>query len=245
MSDKPTHRWVKTPKMSSRFLSDYMVASEIRQRSIVRDCKYRKIARGIQHGRAKTFIANSMKGGTLSAEALHAEGHRYLEMMADNDFERETLDVNGDFLIAYGEVFSMDTFPKKSEISAVNTEIKIDFNGVEVNPDIWCGTQRVNLKNRLRTGLMTIRYAKGKPLDDETGRYQSAILFGTRKLIDGEDEVAAEEKLCLTLDCATGKFIAAPTDATRRFQNVQAACASIAERWDNIDPPENAILSNG
>ena len=222
-----------------------MVASEIRQRSIVRDYKYRKIARGIQHNRAKTFIANSIKDGTLSAGSLNAEGRQYLDMMADNDFERDTLDINGDFLIAYGEVFSMNTFPKKSGIFAVNTEIKMDFNGVEVNPDIWCGTQRLNFKNRMRIGLMNIRYAKGKPLDEETRRYQFAILFGTRKLIDGKDEVADEEKLCLILDCATGNFIVAPTDATRRFQNVQAACASIAERWENIEPPENAVLSNG
>ncbi|WVX49994.1 hypothetical protein ROLI_030900 [Roseobacter fucihabitans] len=61
----------------------------------------------------------------------------------------------------------------------------------------------------------------------------------------GEDEIAAEEKLCLTLDGATGHFIAAPTNATRRFQNVQAACVSIAERWENIEPPESAVLSNG
>lgn len=245
MIDKPTHRWVKTPKMSSRFLSDYMAASEVRKRTIVRDCKYRKIARGIQHGRAKAFIANSLKSGTLSVDSLYEEGNRLLDMMADSDFERDALDVNGDFLIAYSEAFSMDTFPKTAEIPTAPAEIKVDLNGVEVNPDIWSGLQRVNLKNRLRTGLITIRYAKGKPLDEEVGKHQSSILFGIRKFIDGEEENAAEEKLCLTLDCVTGNFISAPTDATRRFQNVQAACASIAERWDSIAPPEKAILSNG
>lgn len=44
MSESPTHRLVKTPKVNSRYLSDYMVASERMRRTIIRDCKYRKIA---------------------------------------------------------------------------------------------------------------------------------------------------------------------------------------------------------
>lgn len=243
MSDKPTHRLVKTPKINSRYLSDYMVASERAKRTIIRDCKYQKIARAIQHDRAKAFIANSLRSGNLEPEKLKAEGRRLLDMMADTDFDRETLDVNGDFLTAYGEVFSMSTSPKNSEIVAAQDNFKVNINGVKFNPDVRFSVQRVTRTNRLRTGLGTIRYAKNKPLDVEIGAYQSSALFGCRKMIDAQDETAPEEKLCLTLDCATGKFIPAPTDATRRFQNMEAACATIAERWDNIEPPENAVLS--
>lgn len=242
MSDKATHKLVKTPKVNGRYLSDYMVASEIRQRSIIRDCKYRKIARVIQHDRAKIFVTNFLKAGSGDATELTDEGERLRNMMSDTDFERNTLDVNGDFLTAYGDVFAMDDFPKTAEIVDAPTDFKASLNGVEVNPDIRLGIQRVMRTNRLRTGLLTLRYAKGKPLDEEVGRYQSSVLFGIRKMIDDLDESAPEEKLCLTLDCASGKFIGAPTDATRRFQNVEAACASIAERWENIEPPEGAIF---
>lgn len=243
MSESPTHRWVKTPKVNSRYLSDYMVASERVRRTIIRDCKYRKIARAIQHDRAKAFITNSLRSGSLNSTDLEAEGERLLDMMADTDFERDTLDINGDFLTAYAEVFSMDTFPKTAEISDAPADFKAEISGVEVNADIRFGVQRVTRTNRLRTGLGTIRYAKGKPLDEEVGAYQSSVLFGCRKMIDVQDDTAPEEKLCLTLDCATGNFIPAPTDATRRFQNMEAACATIAERWDNIEPPENAVLA--
>lgn len=243
MSDSPTHRLVKTPKVNSRYLSDYMVASERLKRTIIRDCKYRKIARAIQHDRAKAYITNALRSKTLGSEGLKAEGERFLDMMADSDFERETLDINGDFLIAYGEAFSMDTFPKTADITDVPSGFKANIHGVEVNPDIRFAVQRVTRTNRLRTGLGTIRYAKNKPLDDEVGAYQSSALFGCRKLMDVQDDAAPEEKLCLTLDCATGRFISAPTDATRRFQNMEAACATIAERWDNIEPPEGAVLA--
>lgn len=164
-------------------------------------------------------------------------------MMADTDFDREMLDVNGDFLTAYGDAFSMETLPNTAEIMAAPQGFKADINGVEVNPDMRFAVQRVTRTNRLRTGLGTIRYAKNKRLDEDTGAYQSSVLFGFRKMLDVQDETAPEEKLCLTLDCVTGRFIPAPSDATRRFQNIEAACATIAERWDNIEPPDNAVLA--
>ncbi|MEM9097344.1 MAG: hypothetical protein AAGC79_02380 [Pseudomonadota bacterium] len=243
MSESPTHRLVKTPKVDSRHLSDYMVASERKQRTIIRDCKYRKIARAIQHDRAKAFIAKSLRTGSLGADALKTEGQRLLDMMADSDFDRSTLDVNGDFLIAYGDAFNLDTFPTTAEIVAAPKKFIVTINGVEMNPDIRFATQRVTRTNRLRTGLGTIRYAKNKPLNPEAGVYQSSALFGCRKMIDSDDETAPEEKLCLTLDCVTGAFYPAPTDATRRFQNMEAACATISERWDNIEPPAGAVLA--
>lgn len=242
MSESLTHRLVKTPKVNSRYLSDYMVASERMKRTIIRDCKYRKIARAIQHDRAKSFITNALRTGALTSTSLQAEGQRFLEMMADSEFDRDTLDVNGDFLVAFGQVFSMDTFPKTAEIVDGATTLQVNINGVDVNPDIRFGVQRVTKTNRTRTGLGTIRYAKGKPLNDEVGAYQSSVLFGCRKMIDTLDPTAPEEKLCLTLDCATGRFIAAPSDATRRFQNIEAACKTIAEWWDSIEPPEGAIF---
>ena len=243
MSESPTHRMVNTPKINSRYLSDYMVASERAKRTIIRDCKYRKIARAIQHDRAKAFITNALLSGSLTPDSLRDEGQRLHDMMSDTDFERDTLDVNGDFLIAYGDVFNMDTFPKTADFSDGPTKFRVNINGVEVNPDIRFEVRRVTRTNRLRTGLGTIRYAKNKPLDEETGAYQSSVLFGCRKMIDVQDETAPEEKLCLTLDCATGRFIPAPSDATRRFQNMEAACATIAERWDNIEPPEGAVIA--
>ena len=136
----------------------------------------------------------------------------------------------------------MDTFPKTAEISDAPGSFNLAINGVDVNPDIRFGVQRVARTNRLGTGLGTIRYAKTTPLNADVGAYQASVLFGCRKMMDLHDEAAPEEKLCLTLDCATGAFLPAPSDATRRFQNMEAACASIAERWENIEPPAGAMM---
>jgi hypothetical protein len=45
MPDKKTHKEVKDPRVSARYLAEYMDASEIAKRTIVSKCKYRPIAR--------------------------------------------------------------------------------------------------------------------------------------------------------------------------------------------------------
>lgn len=64
MSPDKTHREVKNPQISGRFLSDYMAASETRQRTIVRDCKYQPIGRVVQHNEAKASIGIFLRSGS-------------------------------------------------------------------------------------------------------------------------------------------------------------------------------------
>jgi hypothetical protein len=52
----------------------------------------------------------------------------------------------------------------------------------------------------------------------------------------------AERALCITLDAYTGKCHAAPTNAVYLFNEMKAACTTLADRWAAIKPPKNAIL---
>jgi hypothetical protein len=57
-----------------------------------------------------------------------------------------------------------------------------------------------------------------------------------------EDGAEAERNLSLTLDAHSCDTHPAPSDSVRRFQNMEAACATIAQRWPNVAPPPNAVL---
>ncbi|MDI1296730.1 MAG: hypothetical protein PSY12_12755 [bacterium] len=241
MPDKPTHRLVKSPKVHGRYLAEYMDASERAKRTIIRGCKFPPIAKILQHHLAKAFISDFLLKGSHNPTLLRQEAERLRSMMTDTEFDRTLLDVNADFLDAYADAYNHEIFPK-AEIMPAPGPSKLDLSGVSVNPDIRFSLQRTTTTNRLRTGLATIRYAKGKPLSDEVGKWHSSLLFGVRQLIDGDDDKAAEQRLCVTLDAMTGQFIEAPGDALSRFKNMEAACQSIAERWESIEPPPSAII---
>lgn len=243
MPDKPTHRRVKSPKVHGRYLAEYMNASERAKRTMIRGCKFPPIAKILQHHLAKAFISDFMQAALPDPAPLLQEAERLRSMMVDTDFDRILLDVNADFLSAFAEVYDPKAFPK-AQIMPSPAPFSLELAGVSVNPDIRFCLRRTTTTNRLRTGLATIRYAKGKPLGDEVGKWQSSLLYGTCQLMDGDDDKAAEQKLCVTLDALTGRFIEAPGDALSRFKNMEAACQSIAERWSSIEPPPGAVIND-
>lgn len=87
-----------------------------------------------------------------------------------------------------------------------------------------------------------LRYAKGKALPVPVGEWQSAFLLGYLNRLGVEDRADPEHKLCLTLDAYAGVCHPAPTDSISRFKNMEATCASIAERWPNVPLPPNAVF---
>lgn len=242
MPQNATHRLVRRPKMTGRYLADYMTASERARRTIVRGCKYRPIAKIIQHDRAKNAVSRFLLEGQTDCDALTREAMSLRGHMADTPFDRDLLDNNADYIDAFAEAFDELALPNAERLR-FDGSYRISLSGVQINPDIRFALQRVTRTNRLRTGLATLRYAKGKALPEETGLWQSSLLYGCRIAVDDDSNAEAEQQLCITIDAATGATYAAPGDALSRFRNMEAACQSIAERWDSIDPPDGAVIA--
>lgn len=243
MGDKPTHRLVKIPKMNARQLADYMAASERARRRIVRDCKYRPIVRVIQHDRAKNAVTKFLLDGNSDCLSLTEAAERVRGMMADDDFEREVLDNNADYIDAFAASFPNLGMPEAERYREPKV-VSINLNGVEVNPGVQFALRRTTRTNKIKTGLVTLRYAKRKSLQVDVAQWQSSFLYGYRLQMDDGDEAEPEHKLCVTIDAFAGIAHGAPGNALTNYRNMEAACQSIAERWDSIPPPEDAVLSS-
>jgi transposase len=59
-----THVAVPEAEITVRYLADYMAASERRRRSIIEGCKYRPLARLLQHKEATITISSALRSGT-------------------------------------------------------------------------------------------------------------------------------------------------------------------------------------
>jgi hypothetical protein len=116
------------------------------------------------------------------------------------------------------------------------------MGGVNVGVDIQFRLRRVTKNNQIKIGAAAFRYSKGKPLKPETANWQSAFLLGYLGEAMVEVDASPESKICLTLDMFSGTVHPAPTDSITRCKNMQAACVAIAERWENIKPPANAVF---
>ena len=241
MSQQKTHRDTRKPEITARFLADYMAASEKARRTIVRNCKYRPIARLLQHNDAKLVVGKFLRSRARDDAVLQDKIQQLRNRLADSDFERTLFDTNADYIAQFLSVHSSLALPI-AEIMSPTKVPPVTLNGVKVTTEICFSLQRVTRTNKVRIGAAMLRYAKGKSLPVETAKWQSAFLFGRLRQVITDPTIDPEQKLCITIDAYSGKSHAAPSDAVSRFGNMAAACASISERWDNVTPPANAIF---
>ncbi len=218
-----------------------MFASELARRTIVQSCKYRPIARLVQHNEAKTTISNFLMAESREESILREKSDSLRERMADSDFERDLFDHNADYLDRFASISDQLDIPQ-SETYSHGKVVPLSLSGVRVTSEIHCRFRRLTKSNKVKTGGATLRYAKGKPLNPEVGAWQSAFLLGYLRFVGTEDASEPEGKLCITIDAYAGEVFPAPTDSISRFKNMMAACESIAERWPKIKPPKNARL---
>jgi hypothetical protein len=236
-----THREVKEPKISFRFLADFMAASSTAQRSIVRSCKYPPIARLVQHNEAKLSIAKFIRSENPDATELTEKAQELRNRLADNQFDRDLFDHNADYLDRYAVVHASLALPK-AEILNPGPHPSIIINGVKVSPELHFRFQRVTKSNEVKIGAGMLRYQKGKALSPVIAAWQSAILLGYLNSTNSDDSQTPEGKLCITVDAFSAVVHVAPTDAKRKFSQTESACETIAEWWQGIKPPPNAIL---
>lgn len=241
MPKPKTHRLVKKPSIAGRYLAEYMAASEQRRRTIIRDCKYRAIARILQHDEAKAAVSKFIRDADDESDYLVKRAQELRDHYALSDFERDTLDVNADYIERFNEVCDKIDWPD-CYVEAPGPAKSIDMNGVQVSPEIYFRFSRTTKTNKQRVGAGTLRYAKGKTLPKNVAEWQSAFLFGYLTEDTAVGGADPEFKLCLTVDAYAGVAHSAPSNSVSRFKNMQAACASIAERWPNIAPPPGAIF---
>jgi hypothetical protein len=238
---KKTHAEVKLPRMSIGRLADYMAASEQARRGIAQSCKYRAIARVVQHNEAKAIISNHIMSGVEGVGVLQTKADFVRNKLADDDFEGDLNDHNADYIEQFIASIPNVALPDADRLPAKQFEPLL-LNGVRVtfNPQILL--RRITKTNKVKSGALMLRYGKNKTLPAAVGGWQSAGIYGYLRTLEEFEKTEAERALCITLDAFTGKCHEAPGNAVYLFNEIKAACATINERWPAIKPPKKAVL---
>jgi hypothetical protein len=238
---KKTHTEVKLPRMSIGRLADYMAASEQARRSIAQSCKYRAIARVVQHNEAKAIISNHIISGIEGVGDLQAKADFVRNKLADGDFEVDLNEHNADYIEQFIASIPNMALPKADRRPTMQFE-PLMLNGVRVTFYPQLLLRRVTKTNKVKSGALMLRYGKNKALPAAVGIWQSAGIYGYLRTLEEADKAEAERALCITLDAVTGACHEAPSNAIYLFNEMKAACATINERWPAIKPPKSAIL---
>ena len=239
--EQKTHRLVKKPQISARYLADYMAASDQARRTILKKCKYQSIVPLTQHKDAKINIANHLRIAKGDNEDLGGKIELVSRKMVHSNFEAEQLQHNVDYLKRFSRIVDNIILPN-AELLPVQKFAAAFINGTKVNfsPDLL--VMRTTRTNAIRIGAISFRYAKGKPLNPEVAAFQAAYSFGHLRNTPFAPEADPEHKLCIVLDNYTGTPHQAPGNSIYEYNNMSAACATIADAWDAILPPAKAVF---
>ncbi|PVM83349.1 hypothetical protein DDF62_25230 [Caulobacter radicis] len=227
--------------MSAARLADYMAASEQARRSIVQSCKYRPTVRVIQHVEARAAVTSALLSGSVDVSALKERANFIRSKIADSQFESDLNEHNADYVSRFADVVPVLDMPK-ADISAGKSFPDHSINGVRVTFQPDAMLQRITKTNKVRTGAVMLRYAKGKALNAKVASYQSAFIFGRMTELADLEIAEPEKKLCAILDAQSGVVHEAPGNANYLYKEMDAACLAIAERWEAIKPPVGAVV---
>ncbi|TWB88991.1 hypothetical protein FBZ93_117175 [Bradyrhizobium macuxiense] len=157
-----------------------MAASERRRRSIIEGCKYRPLARLLQHKEAQITISSALQSGAPDPKTLEKKADFIRNKLATGDFEALTNEANADYVERFSEVVASIKLPN-AEILPGKVFPAAEIQGVKVRFSPHLILRRVDKSNKQRNGAFMLRYAKGTPLDPSVGNYQSAAAFGMLK----------------------------------------------------------------
>jgi hypothetical protein len=242
MEPKKTHREVKEPQISVQALADYMGAqSERGKRAVVQACRYRANARVIQHNEGKAVCATFLRKGDHDVAALLARAEEVRHKLADDEFEATVNEHNADLIKQFAGVAGAVHLP----VAAIERGLDykaLQINGVKISMRANLVLRRTTKTNKLKVGAMMFRYSKGKPLPPLVGVNQAAAIFGFLRGTVDPNGADPEKSLCVVLDGFCGQLYPAPGGSIDIWNDMKAACLSIAERWPNIKPPKGAVL---
>ena len=243
MAGEKTHLRHDRPQMAARALADYMAASEVSKRTVVRNSKYEPLLHVAHHDEARVVVGKFVADRDTDLSWLAEESQRIRDRgtAAPEGFERDLAGRNAAYIERFAKVWPGVAMPK-AEILPAGEAPPLDLNGVRVTVELHFRLRRASRNNTLRTGAGTLRYSKNRPLPRAVGEWQAAFLLGYLRALGTAPGEEPDGKLCLVLDAQAGALHTAPGDAVRRFGQMTAACASIAERWPNVAPPPGAVL---
>lgn len=238
---KKTHRLVPNPSIMLPKLAEYMAASDQARRTIVRNCKYVPLARFMQHKIAQKTLADHIEDGNPLPGDLGDKAEQIRNMLADTDFEQTTFDQNADYVQSFADVahmFDLSGF----EITASEQKFDREFSGTEIKfrPNLL--TSRTTKANTQKLGSGMFRYSKSGPVDGEVAGFQCAFMFGYFGDFPFIDEAKPEDQLSFVLCANSGVTYTTPSKPIYKYNEMKAVCSDIAEKWENVNPPQGAVF---
>lgn len=239
-----------TPRVSANQLADYLSASPVRRKSIIRDAKFPKQMITALYKDARSTIARYLidpsSGPDIITEAMVRLDGR--ENAPDaTDWTRSDCRQSREALDAFLRSFNALGIGRYRFIAPGGALPPLVVAGVSVSISLDAIVEARTRGEIQRMGGLLLTLSKSgvdrESLVSMRAREERAATAAVLCLAACEGMSAsnskADPRLCLSLDVFSQKLISAPAGYKTRRKNIELACEEIADRWGRIDPPDD------
>lgn len=219
----------KGPHISINKLGEYMVASFVRQRGILRDMKRDAKAKSARYAKAEGPVLEFLT--TRNVDALHRAAADLASAPPGattwKESDRQSTIEALDALSRLEDVLLVE---KWRYAAPPHRARKLSVNGVEISIQphaLVHGTHR----GSPIFGAMRMHYIKDgeKSLSKRGGEYVAAALH--RWCMENSHGSVAHHGCSLSVDVFSGKVTTAPASTAKIMANLEAACEDIRLKW--------------
>lgn len=220
------------PRISINKLTDYLVASAANRRRILREQKYPDTFRVNYYEPAHTAMCDFLSAPSRDEGAITREIDRLYTLTPTSDAEETRLRSNAEALERFLDSHEKINFQGLELRRESNDCPKLISANVEISvrPELLAAG---NHRNERVCGGLKIYFSKGGRLDETTSKYTAAVLYRYFQA-HRSDLGIVKKAFCLVYDVFGESVFLPPSSTSRRFEDIDAACAEIALAWPTL-----------
>ena len=230
------------PRLSANQLAEYLGATPSRRTTIIREAKFPKTSQVALYREARLAVARFLCAGPDGPDHIGLAVARLAERSADPDVSSWIVDDcrrSIEVLEAFARMSNELALGRYEFRSISGTLPHLLLSGVSVSVNIAATVHRTSRDGIHQVGGLALFLSKAMAGDDASP--ERAAVSALLCLMFAEARLThlgvADYRLCLVLNVAGGKLIAAPKGQQRRRNYLTHACAEIARAWPTIAPP--------
>jgi hypothetical protein len=231
------------PRLSANQLSEYLIASSMRRKSIIQDAKFPKKVIIARYDGARDAIVDYLRDlGRKASTLIDA-----IEALSARAEASDKLWTKQDSLLSIEAVESFHAGYNSNKIALRKIECRrppnpkahLEFNEVKVSVTLNTTTHRKDKDGTDRVGGVILLFSKSET--SSTSRAERCKTAAVLAFLFAEKHLSAfgkaDPKICFSVDVFGGGAHPAPASYKQKLNNINASCEEIALRWKSIQPP--------
>jgi hypothetical protein len=239
----PHYRYRASPKLSANQIAEYLTASPPRRKTIIQSAKFPKTSVVAKYSKARDGLGEFLADNTRSLNRL-AQTADFLDKRQNrpgaSDWVKQDSRLSLEALDVFQRSYNKLGLPKLACRSVIGPLPSMPVGPMKIGVSIDLTTHRPVMSGKDHVGGLVFLFSKGESSGKnriERCKIISGLIFVyvTRHLGTLGD---ADRKLCFALDVLQGVGYQPPGTFAQKMKQVEEACAEIADRWPNIEPPD-------